>query len=1139
MPADQKLMWAGYKRGRAVVDLKTFSDYMTGVMQDASSVVLYESDPRKNTAREKSNVYVNSHKADETATTTTTQLKTTRSRALTLCQICLYGHGRRACRISSKCNVNGCQFKHHPLLHGKATTPVTQLANINTNRPQDSGVLFRILPVTLYGKSGQVNTFAFLDEGSSLTLVEGGLVAQLGIAGDSQPLFLRWTGNTSREEKNSKTVTIIVSGLDPQCHYQLVNARTVQNLDLPMQSFDVERATKRFAHLRQLPIQSYHNARPAILIGFFAVEESGVRQLGDCLSAEEQRAQEMLEKTTKRIGRHYETGLLWTEEEIELPDSYGMALQRHQCLQRRMDRNPALRENISRQIKEYVEKGYAHRATPAELESANPRKAWFLPLGAVTNPNKPGKVRLIWDAAAKASGVSLNSVLLKGPDQLTLLPAVLFRFRLYYFAVSADIEQMFHQLGIIQDDKNSLRFLWSDTADGPVQIYLMDVATFGATCSPASAQYVKNVNAQEHIKQYPRAVEGILKSHYVDDYLDSFGTETERVLTKLGEPAVIDSKNLNLDCGEQVDCVLGKLWTSSSDELSFPTRMSDEITNLLHHDTRPTKRQVLRCVMSLFDPLGLLAPFIIHEKCLSKNCGELERSGMKQCYFPRATKDTYEDAQLHVFFDASEIAYSCAAYIRTTVGDCVLVSGKSKVAPLKPMSIPRLELQACVLGARLLKFVQDNHPVVFSKRFLWTDSSTARSWIRSDPRRDKPFVAHRVGEIFEITDVKLNPADESTKWGRGPYFHPDSQWFNGPDFLRLPEEKWPQMTGTVEVTTEDAGPSVLFHFAMEPVLDFERFSTWKRMLRTTAYVLRFFFNISKPEQKRCGSLTQATLLDAERTIMKLVQRESYPDETAVLEQRDSQQNGHGSIDRNSKLYQLMPAVDENGLLRPQSRVAAARELEFDARFPLILPPKHRAMRILVEDYHRRYRHANNETVVNELRQRFTISSLRQLVKSVVYKCQLCKIRKARSSNPPMAAFPPARLAMHYRPFTYVGLDYFGPFLTKVGRSNVKRWIALFTCITVRSVHLEVAYSLSKASCISCVRRFVGRRGSPMEIFSDNGTNFQGAERILREQIDKELSVTFTSTTTKWSFIPPGAQHMGALGKGWYGLSSRL
>ncbi|XP_055622454.1 uncharacterized protein LOC129766018 [Toxorhynchites rutilus septentrionalis] len=681
LPADQKLMWAGYKRGRAVVDLKTFSDYMTGVMQHASSVVLYESDPRKNTARDKSKVYVNSHKADETATTTTTQLKTSRClhcekeghklrecqafralsiddrwrriRALTLCQICLYGHGRRACRFSSKCNVNGCQFKHHPLLHGKATTPVTQLANINTHRPQDSGVLFRILPVTLYGKSGQVNTFAFLDEGSSLTLVEGGLVAQLGIAGDSQPLCLRWTGNTSRVEKNSKTVTITVSGLEPQRRYQLVNARTVQNLDLPMQSFDVERATKRFAHLRQLPIQSYHNARPAILIGldnlklavplktregdgsrpiavktrlgwcvygrqgsqvnegfsfhicgcnrddelheavkqFFAVEESGVRQLGDCLSAEEQRAQEMLEKKTKRIGRHYETGLLWTEEEIELPDSYGMALQRHQCLQRRMDRNLALRENISRQIKEYVEKGYAHRATPAELENANPRKAWFLPLGAVTNPNKPGKVRLIWDAAAKASGVSLNSVLLKGPDQLTLLPTVLFRFRLYYIAVSADIEQMFHQLGIIQDDKNSLRFLWSDTADGPVQIYLKDVATFGATCSPASAQYVKNENAQEHIKQYPRAVEGILKSHYVDDYLDSFGTETqavkvsaevrlihhnggfhlrnwrsnsERVLTELGKPAVIDSKNLNLDCGEQVDRVLGMLWTSSS-----------------------------------------------------------------------------------------------------------------------------------------------------------------------------------------------------------------------------------------------------------------------------------------------------------------------------------------------------------------------------------------------------------------------------------------------------------------------------------------------------------------------------------------------------------------------------------------------
>lgn len=126
----------------------------------------------------------------------------------------------------------------------------------------------------------------------------------------------------------------------------------------------------------------------------------------------------------------------------------------------------------------------------------------------------------------------------------------------------------------------------------------------------------------------------------------------------------------------------------------------------------------------------------------------------------------------------------------------------------------------------------------------------------------------------------------------------------------------------------------------------------------------------------------------------------------------------------------------------------------------------------------------------------------------------------------MAPLPPARLAAYSRPFSYVGLDYFGPLLVKQGRTNVKRWIALFTCLTVRAVHLEVVNSLTTSSCVSAVRRFIGRRGAPIEFYSDNGTNFQGAERLLREQIEQELSSTFTSARTKWFFIPPGAPHMG-------------
>lgn len=157
--------------------------------------------------------------------------------------------------------------------------------------------------------------------------------------------------------------------------------------------------------------------------------------------------------------------------------------------------------------------------------------------------------------------------------------------------------------------------------------------------------------------------------------------------------------------------------------------------------------------------------------------------------FPTSWRNGQDEqlSKLHVSVDASEIVYSCAVYIRMAARDgafqCALMSAKTK------------------------------------------DSTTARSWIRSDLRRYKLFVSHRVGEILETTEwrwvaSKLNPVDEAKKWGRGPYFSRDSQWFNGPEFLRHPEEAWPRKDDAIGSTAEDIRPSVLFHFAVDPTLNF-------------------------------------------------------------------------------------------------------------------------------------------------------------------------------------------------------------------------------------------------------------------------------------------------------------------------------
>ena len=304
----------------------------------------------------------------------------------------------------------------------------------------------------------------------------------------------------------------------------------------------------------------------------------------------------------------------------------------------------------------------------------------------------------------------------------------------------------------------------------------------------------------------------------------------------------------------------------------------------------------------------------------------------------------------------------------------------------------------------------------------------------------------------------------------------------------------------VVAITEEMRTSVLYHSSYEPVIEFERFSAWDWLQRSTVYALRFVHNAARRGLKYTGHLPQPELRAAEELIMKLVQMECYPDEVAALRNKDNGQNGQRAIGKNSAIYRAVPMLDECGLLRERDRIGAVKNVSVSVRHPIILPRRHRVTELLIQRYHRYFRHGNTETVVNEMRQLYSIARLRLVVKKVTHNCILCKICRARPTIPPMAPLPSGRLAHHERAFTHTGVEYFGPLMVKLGRPNVKRWIALFTCLTVRAVHLEVAYTLSMASFISCVRRFVGQRGPPTEFYSGNGTNFQRAERVLQHQI---------------------------------------
>ncbi|XP_053698911.1 uncharacterized protein LOC128745869 [Sabethes cyaneus] len=980
-----------------------------------------------------------------------------------ICRNCLNAHGRRSCRSSGVCGVNGCQYRHHPLLHFPRS--VVSAAENHTHR---------IIPVTVHGGGKSICTYAFLDDGSSITLIEDGLVKQLGVDGEEQPLCLKWTGNMSRVENKSRTVCLSLSR-DGQRHYELRNVRTVKELTLPSQSVDVERLSRDYPHLRGIPVQGYESATPRLLVGidnirltvplktreggvndpvavktrlgwciyegqaetprttslnlhacdcssdqnlhdmvkeFFTLEDIGTRSTEPMMSDEERRALDLLKLTTKRVGDRYETGLLWRFDDVKLPDSYGMAMKRLDCLERSMKRKPLLKEKLTKQINGYLAKGYVRRATTQDLEQADNKRVWYLPIGVMFNPKKPDKMRMIWDAAAKVRGISLNDMLLKGPDQLASLPAVLLRYRQFAFAVIADIAEMFHQILIREVDRHAQRFLWRSNPFEAPEVFLMNVATFGSKCSPASAQFVKNQNAMEFAEEYPRGVECIVKNHYIDDLLESFGSAEEAarvmqavraihskggfnirnfqsnssgVLNSLGEKEESEVRCLGSPTEDKCERVLGLLWHPQEDLLGFSMLMQPEIQIVITSGAPPTKRQVLKCLMSFFDPIGLLSTFTVQGKILlqaiwksginwdqtvSKACHDRWRKWMQllkdvqhlripRCYFLGASVSRYQYVELHVFVDASEDAFAAVAYFRTVDQkgkvECSLAAAKSKVAPIKPMSIPRLELRAAVLGVRLVQFVTEGHSIQITKRVFWSDSTTVLSWINSHERRYKQFVAVRAGDILTETNAdewsyvptKKNIADTATKWGKGPELKADSEWFRGPKFIWCNEDQWP---AKFESRIEDGGEELRSIFVHQEVaktqlvVDLERFSNWNRALRATAYTHRFIGNTRAAvnrKQLTFGSLTQAELTHALEYLIRSVQWEVFSAEVDVLKQNQQLPvESQEPLGRCSSIYQLSPMIDERGILRVDSRIQAANVAR-NTKFPAILPQKHR------------------------------------------------------------------------------------------------------------------------------------------------------------------------------------------------------
>lgn len=578
-----------------------------------------------------------------------------------------------------------------------------------------------------------------------------------------------------------------------------------------------------------------------------------------------------------------------------------------------------------------------------------------------------------------------------------------------------------------------------------------------------------------------------------------------------------------------------------------------------------TKRRALAETARLFNLLGWLAPVVIRAKIL------IQSTWMRQLDWDSplppvdeqlwrrllndlpllenlrvdrwlGTDDHNTHVELHGFADASERAYAAVVYLRIsgrTSTTIRLLAAKTKVAPIKPVSLPRLELCAAVLLTNLTLHLRKALHLVSAPVFLWSDSRVTIQWIQGHASRWKTFVANRVSHIqvqfpearWQHVSGRDNPADCASRGieTRDLLDHP--LWWTGPACLKQNSSFWPKddsaMPDDNTPEARAAAMSAVVEVKAEPEL-LLRFSALHQLLRVTAWCCRWQRGTA-PARDHKATLQPDELEAALIRWLRIVQGLHYATEVTAIKQGRT-------VLHKGQLAKLNPFLDDNGVLRVGGRLKHA-VLSKDERHPMIVPPESMFTQLLIDAHHRRTLHGGVQLTLGLLRLRYWIPRGRAIVKRHIHRCITCTRWRAAVPQPLMGNLPHERVTPA-RPFLRTGVDYAGPILIRTGKGRGHRahkgFIAVFVCLATRAVHLEAASDYTADAFLAAFRRFISRRGLCEEVHSDCGTNFVGASRELRRLFcassadGRRIAQSVAADGIRWKFNPPAAPHFGGL-----------
>lgn len=907
------------------------------------------------------------------------------------------------------------------------------------------------------------------------------------------------------------------------------------------------------------------------------------------LSKDESTAEKFYQQTTTRLASgRFMVKLPFKSPLPLLGDSKTMALQRYRSLESKLNRDQSLRQQYIDFMQDYLSSNHMELVP---IEDQDTPYNYYIPHHCVLRPDSlTTKLRVVFNASAQTpTGSSLNDHLYTGPKLQPDIQVVLLRARLWKYLFMADVKQMYRQIIVDLPDRNYLRIFWRFTVDSPIEEYRLCTVTYGTSAAPYQALRTVRELATVDGPTFPVAAEVLLHDTFVDDVITGANTEeaalecqsqlinlcgrakfelrkwasnNTKVIQAVPSVARAMSPSLLFTSADHAELnVLGLKWDPSADIFSFHTQPSSK---------NPTKRSVLSDLARTFDPLGLLSPttfWIKHfmqclwisgikwddplptDLSLLWNRYHSELHLVNTIIIPRRiTDDGAISVHLHAFSDSSQKGYAASVYLRVETATsvrCHLITGKTRVAPLKHVTIPRLELCGAVLAAQLLRYTvtafQDRIHV--DTLTAWTDSTTALAWIRSSPHRWTTFVANRTSQIQELTPPSIwrhvptlyNPADCASRGLYPSDLVNHALWWTGPPFLLKPPDQWPASLDApqdaIDILPDNelrksAVVSLTVRSSATQLLD--RFSSLDKIVRIVAYCLRVKPG-KKPKQQSTTLLNAEELHHALLALILSVQRSVYHDDIALITKNSP---------CSKPLRKLDAFIDSAGFLRVGGRLQNS-DLPYERKHPLLIPSHHRLTELIIDHNHCKLKHPGPSALQTHLQRLFWIQSARRVIRSRLRLCIPCFRTRPQSVQPKMAALPKYRV-QQIKPFAITGVDYAGPITIKSHRGRNSRselaYICLFVCTNTKAIHLELSSDLSTETFLLALTRFTSRRGPVSEIHSDNGTNFVGASRLLNpiqtltnsKPFQTRVHSHLATSNIQWHFNPPSSPHFGGL-----------